>query len=128
MYTTFAWGVVVCFSKARLRSGRVSHGLAGKVQIHHVIPQERFRRLDPVLTRYRYDSDAAYNLMWMPTQKGAKALNLHPNRPIHDGGHPQYNAYVRKRLTHVSSAREMQELVMHLRRNLRRNEDGIPWP
>ena len=32
--------------------------------------------------------------MFLPTDKGAKSLNLHPDRPLHYKGHLQYNKYV----------------------------------
>ena len=79
------------FSKRKLRYRRKTHNLNGLLQIHHVVPKSLADH--PTLSRYQYDVDAGYNLILLPTKKGAEVLNVRHTRPIHDGGHPAYNRF-----------------------------------
>ena len=84
------------FAKAHLRRKRASYGLTGLVEIHHVVPREL--RHHPRLRAEGYDVEAAYNTIFAPSKWAPAVLRLHPTRPIHTGGHPKYNAWVRSEL------------------------------
>lgn len=80
------------FAKMALRRARARYGLEGAVEIHHVVPRE-FRNHPQLLAR-EYDVEAPYNTILMPS-----AVHAAPcQRPVHTGGHAQYNAFVRTRL------------------------------
>ena len=79
------------FSKARLRARRAALEWQGLVQIHHVVP--RSLRRHPVLRAHAYDVEAEYNMVLLPTHAGVRALRLRPERPVHDGGHSEYNRF-----------------------------------
>ena len=62
------------------------------VDIHHIIPREF--RYHPTVVLSNYDIENGYNLMFLPTSKGACILNLHTDRPKHFNCHRRYNRYV----------------------------------
>jgi hypothetical protein len=76
------------FCKKRLRKARRRFDLAA--DIHHVVPREFARH--PVVRRYGYDVESGYNLVLLPTRAYDGA------RPVHRGGHRQYNDMVRAHL------------------------------
>ena len=65
-----------------------NRGYNGNVNDHHVIPKQY--RNHPLLKEIEYDIDSRFNLLIMPTNKGIKSLNLHPNT-IYHSPHPRYN-------------------------------------
>ena len=108
-------------SSTDLRAFRRRYGLCGLLQIHHIVP----RCMSESLTSSGIDIDDPINLMFMPTRLGARHMHLRPNRYLHDGGHPAYNAHVSKRLHHATN---LTALMDELRANLTRADPGLPWP
>ena len=110
----------------------------GFVQDHHCIPkQHRNHQLMKVLN---YNINKYDNIAIMPNKKGIQGLNLHPNRLIHDGGHNQYNIYVKQQLDYIYQKYKKEQtnqmdgykyefwlLQKHLKKNMDFNEDQIPW-
>lgn len=107
----------------RLRRFRARYGLRGKLQIHHVIPKQ-FRA---VLARCGVDVDAPENLMFLPSELGARTMRLHPHRLIHDGGHSAYNAHVAHLLRSVATACAIEVLQRELRASIARGDPQLPW-
>lgn len=113
---------------AYFKKTRNRRGLQELIQIHHIIPRE-FRR-HPTIVYSDYDIENGYNLMFLPTNKGAEYLNLHIDRPIHDGGHLQYNRYVGIALDKMfaqdkTRQHHLCELNLELKENMRHL--SIPW-
>jgi hypothetical protein len=108
------------FSKLALRRARARHGLARAVEIHHVIPREF--RAHPQLAARAYDVDAAYNTIFMPSA----TYPTHCQRPQHTGGHPQYNAFVRKRLDGCETREGFMALLFVCHWGSR-GRCGVPW-
>ena len=70
-------------------------GYNGHVNDHHVIPKQH--KYHPLLKEIGYDIDGRFNLLIMPTEKGVKSLNLHPDT-IYHCSHPEYNKIVKQDL------------------------------
>lgn len=85
----------------RLRAVRRQLQWFGLVQIHHIIPRQHASQHKMQHIHIHHPS----NVMFMPTNLGAKHLRLRPHRLIHDGGHVRYNAYVALRLNQTNDAR-----------------------
>lgn len=107
---------------------RNRRGLQEKVQIHHIIPRE-FKR-HPTIIFSDYEIENGYNMMFLPTNKGAEYLNLHVDRPLHYTGHLHYNRYVGNILDimlieYNTNQDELCKLNIHLRENMRHLD--IPW-
>lgn len=115
-------------NRAYFRDVRNRRSLQEKVQIHHIIPRE-FKR-HPTIIFSNYEIENGYNMMFLPTDKGAKCLNLHIDRPLHYRGHLQYNIYVRITLDQMfkqdkTSQEDLSKFNQYLRENLRHLK--IPW-
>ena len=112
-----------------MRNAKIRFGLISLVQIHHIIPLEH--KNHPVLQHCKYDINDDFNLKFMPTIHGYKELNVHEKRPIHDGGHIQYNRFVKTKLDEIAvidnQYYELGQLCLYLKDNLRRNNDDMPW-
>tara|TARA_Y100000992_G_scaffold296507_1_gene258803 strand:+ start:411 stop:899 length:489 start_codon:yes stop_codon:yes gene_type:complete len=108
-------------------------GYTGLVQDHHCIPKEH--RNHELLKTLDYNINNYDNIMIMPNKKGIIELKLHPNTLVHDGGHLQYNIYVKKQLNYIYKNYNDREsykyqfwlLQKHLKRNMHYNQDNIPW-
>ena len=100
-----------------------SFGLHPYVQTHHVIPKQWAKHR--VLNQYKYNVHASYNLMLMPNKAGE--IHLNTVRIEHSSGHIPYNRYVKQRLDKVYSYKDFDELVRHLKYNMKGNPDNIPW-
>lgn len=107
------------FSQEALRSTRRRRGLP--VEIHHIIPRQHADH--PTLRAFAYDTEAGYNLVFLPTKQAAA---LGTARPVHTGGHPEYNQFVRNCLdccdTHI-----LFVYVLFLLHKGCRGRFGIPW-
>ncbi len=107
--------------------------LVGLVDDHHVIPQSLKNHELLKLTNFNIDQN--YNLCIMPnSMKTIELLNLKENTLIHIGGHLKYNTYVKKQLNIINKYKSYDQkcyklwLFLHyLRKNLKFNEDNIPW-
>ena len=107
--------------------------LVGLVDDHHVIPKSLKKHKLLKLTNFNIDQN--YNLYIMPNNiKTIELLNLKENTMIHSGGHLKYNAYVKNQLNVINKYRNYDEkcyylwLFLHyLKKNLKFNEDNIPW-
>lgn len=114
-------------TKQHFKSTRVKFELQGLVQIHHIIPRQ-FRN-HPVVKEF--DLEDGQNFIFMPSELGKQRLNT--IRPIHDGGHSKYNAFVGHHIENIyrkvpTDRREAEvlKLMLSLRRNLT-THSGIPW-
>ena len=82
-----------------------------------------------------YDINKHDNIMIMPNKKGKQELNINPNYLVHDGGHLKYNLYVKEQLDYIydnfddmdSYRYQFWLLQKHLRKNMKYNEDNLPW-
>lgn len=116
------------FSKNYFKNIKNRYNLREKVEIHHIIPRE-FKN-HPTIKYSNYNIENGYNLVFLPTYKGASLLNLHADRPIHANGHPNYNSYVRFTLdlmfiNNKTQENNLCELNIFLRENMRHL--NIPW-
>jgi len=115
-------------NRAYFRDVRNRRSLQEKVQIHHIIPRE-FKR-HPTIIFSDYEIENGYNMMFLPTDKGAECLNLHIDRPLHYRGHLQYNRYVGNTLDQMfaedkTSQEDLCKFNQYLRENMRHLD--IPW-
>ena len=68
--------------------------------------------------------------MLLPNKDGYQKLNVHFDRPIHDGGHLKYNDYLRQMLDNMFKEDKINpenlcELNINLRQSLRHLD--VPW-
>ena len=71
----------------------------------------------------------------MPTYKGVKYLNLHPNRHIiYQGFNRKYSEYVKYELNIINNYDNIDNkkynfwlFLMYLKNNLNKRYDEIPW-
>ena len=89
------------------------------VEIHHIIPKQFEHH--PILKSYDYDTEARYNLMFMPDKS-----SYHPMRRVHTGGHMYYNKFVETTLPSITSGAALIAFVAYLRHGCR-NKYSIPW-
>lgn len=87
------------------------------VQIHHIIPQQ----LNDHKTLFDYNIHSGHNLIFMPTNKGKDSLFT--KRRIHEGGHLEYNKYIKMRLDQGDDpfilSNEIRKKII--------NGKNIPW-
>ena len=108
-------------------------GYTGLVQDHHCIPKQHRNHI--LLKTINYDINKHDNIMIMPNKKGKELLNINPNYLVHDGGHLKYNFYVKEQLDYIydnfddmdSYRYQFWLLQKHLRKNMKYNEDNLPW-
>ncbi len=126
--------------KSLFRNTRRDYNLTGLVEIHHIIPRQ-FKR-HPTIIFSKYDIENGYNFVFLPNKKGENVLNIHPDRPIHNNGHIEYNYYVKQRLDDIFnkiyqfdiidtiiSKENLQHLMCELNIELRQNMRhlDVPW-
>ena len=108
-------------------------GYNGLVQDHHCIPKEfKNHKLIRILN---YDINSSDNLYIMPNNLGIKKLNIHPKTLVHDGGHLNYNIYVKTQLDWIYYTNSYIDWYIynfwllrdHLKKNMRFNQDKLPW-
>lgn len=109
------------YAKARLRSARRRLDMRGQVEIHHVVPRE-FKH-HPRVRLEKYNVEAGYNTILLPSS----AFRGPCVRPVHTGGHPGYNAWVRHHLDACDGTAAFLALVAlcHLVSRGRRRD--VPW-
>jgi len=113
-------------TKQKFKMTKMKFNLEGMVQIHHIIPRQ-FRN-HPVLKGF--DIEDGQNFIFLPTLVGKKQLNT--IRPIHDGGHSEYNKFVGRHIETIyrnhpdCREEELLQLVLSLRKNLTM-QSNIPW-
>jgi len=103
------------------------------VQDHHCIPKQHKDHV--LLKKMNYDIHNYDNIVIMPNKKGIKQLNLHPDTLVHDGGHRNFNKYVKKQLDFIHDTYDDMDsyryqfwlLLHHIKKNMRFNEDKLPW-
>ena len=108
-------------------------GYTGLVQDHHCIPKQHRNHI--LLQTIDYDINKHDNIIIMPNNKGKDLLNVKPEYLVHDGGHLKYNIYVKEQLDYIYNNYDDIEsyryqfwlLQKHLRKNMKYNEDNIPW-
>ena len=115
-------------NRTYFRNVRNRRNLQELVQIHHIIPRE-FKR-HPTIIFSEYEIENGYNMMFLPTHKGAEKLNLHLDRALHFRGHFNYNRYIGIILDKMLSENKINErdlctLNLELRKNMRHLT--IPW-
>ena len=84
------------FTKSHLKKTRRKRRLSGLVEIHHVIPREHAKH--PTIIQNNYKMEKRYNLVFCPSEMGKNVLNLREERPVHSGGHREYNEFVKYQL------------------------------
>lgn len=119
-------------SKCR-RIHKQNKNYIGLVNDHHVIPKSL--KNHNLLKQTNFCVNQNYNLYIMPNSfAAARYLNLRNDIMIHQGSHNKYNLYVRKELNKINEMNTLDEknyylwLFLHfLKKNLKYNEDNIPW-
>ena len=76
--------------------------------------------------RHPFDVEANYNMIFLPTHAGCRILNLRTERPIHDGGHMQYNIFVDQNLNECHTFTQFLIFITLLFKGLR-GFKSIPW-
>ena len=115
------------------RCYKLQLGYTGLVQDHHCVPKQHRNHI--LLKTIDYDINKYDNIVIMPNKKGIVELNIHPKTLIHDGGHLKYNIYVKQQLDYIydnfddTDSYKYQFWLLHkyLKKNMRFNEDNIPW-
>jgi len=103
------------------------------IQDHHCIPKQHKNHI--LLEKINYNIHNYDNIVIMPNKKGIKQLNLHPDTLIHDGGHINFNIYVKEQLDFIyDTYHDMDSyryhfwlLLHHIKKNMKFNEDKLPW-
>tara|TARA_Y100001973_G_C5070764_1_gene267442 strand:+ start:16 stop:387 length:372 start_codon:yes stop_codon:yes gene_type:complete len=80
---------------------KLNKGYLGYVNDHHIIPKQLKHHL--LLKEVDFDINSRFNLIIMPTSKGVKKLNLHPDTITHSC-HPKYNERVKNNLDNIYNA------------------------
>ena len=119
-------------SKAR-KSLKYNLNLNKYVQDHHIIPKQW--KNHKLIKKYNYNINAANNLILMPNKLGHRELQLPSYQIIHDGGHLEYNKFIKQNLDHILEYyydEEYQQyqfrlFLYYLKDNLPYNKDNIPW-
>lgn len=107
--------------------------LVGLVHDHHVIPQ--CLKDHSLLKETNFEINQNYNLYIMPnSKKSLSILNLRHNTMIHNKNHLKYNSYVKEQLNILNMYDTLDEknyyfwlFLNYLKKNLKYNEDNIPW-
>jgi len=108
--------------KKRLERMRQRRQFQEKVQIHHVIPQQ-FKK-HPVLVTHQFDVEDGYNLIFLPSGEDM----IKTNRPVHFGGHPNYNEFCKVHLDHCQSQSDIYMLMLMLLKFLKgKTSCKLPW-
>lgn len=123
---------IYTYKSVARRKYKDSMNYTGYVQDHHMIPKQW--RNHTLLEILDYDINSSKNLIIMPNKKGIEKLNLHPDYLVHDGGHVPYNKYVKKQLDYILKNDEFDAkkylfwlFLCHIKKNMKYNEDNIPW-
>lgn len=102
------------------------------IQDHHCIPKQW--KNHKIIRDTHFDINSASNLLFMPTHKGKLYLNLHPNTRVHEGGHRQYNKFIKKELDTIEKGEDVDYkkyklwiMVTYLKDHLLEDENDIPW-
>lgn len=109
-------------------------GISDLVQDHHIIPKQW--KNHSLLNLLEFDINHSNNIISMPNKKGKAYFHLNENRVIHDGGHVDYNYYIKYILDNMYKEfyqdKELLEYQFtlfqkHLIKNMYINQDNIPW-
>jgi len=101
------------------------------VEDHHCIPKQW--KHHELLEKLEFDIHGSNNLCIMPNNNGKYHLNLHPDTIVHQGGHAKYNLFVKyhldeiNKLPHEDSTYEFWLFLHYLKKNMKKNDDNIPW-
>jgi len=115
-------------SRNDFRNTRNRRNLKELVDIHHIVPREF--TYHPTILLSNYDIENGYNLIFLPTSKGACILNIHQDRPKHYNGHTKYNRYVATILDKMFiESKTNQYNLCKLNKKLKQNMRhlNIPW-
>lgn len=63
----------------------------------------------------------------MPTHLGKLILNLRESRANHEGGHMQYNNFIREELNQMESREQFYDFFVDLHSRLRGKGNELPW-
>lgn len=113
------------FSKSHLRRTRSRLHWQGLVEIHHVIPRELARH--PRLLAEGYDVEGSYNTIFAPSAVAHRLLTLSDTRPVHSGGHPRYNAFVRDQLDACEPGLDAFLALLWVCHQGSRGRVRVPW-
>ena len=108
-------------------------GYLNYVQDHHCIPKQHRNHI--LIKSINYDINNNENIVIMPNKIGKIKLNLHPNTIVHQGSHYKYNYFVKEQLDFIcknyhdleSYNYQLWLLIKFLRKNMKFNDDNIPW-
>lgn len=107
-------------------------GYYGYTNDHHIIPKSLQNH--SLIKSINYDINSNDNLFIMPKYAALHKFNMHPNIMVHEGNHLKYNAFVKQNLDEIFQYPNNQErcyylwlFVCYLKKNLKFNNDEIPW-
>ena len=100
---------------------------------HYCIPLNLIN--NTLINELQFDLYSSDNIILMPTYKGVKYLNLHPNRHIiYQGFNRKYSEYVKYELNIINNYDNIDNkkynfwlFLMYLKNNLNKRYDEIPW-
>jgi hypothetical protein len=132
-YKTFINNNIFKYKSKYRRIHKQNKNYVGLVNDHHVIPKSL--KNHNLLKQTNFCVNQNYNLYIMPNSfAAARYLNLRNDVMIHQGCHNKYNLYVKKELNKINELTTLDEknyylwLFLHfLKKNLKYNEDIIPW-
>ena len=112
--------------KYKFKRAKTRHHRQDLSQRHHISPRQ-FKK-HPVIRGVDLEDGA--NLMLMPNRVANEYNLLNTNRPVHDGGHLEYNKFVEDILDDMiinpySSQDDIFQLISCLRQNIRHS--NVPW-
>ena len=112
--------------KYKFKRAKIRHHIQDLSQVHHIIPCQ-FKK-HPVINGVDLEDGA--NLMLMPNRVAKEYKLLKTSRPVHDGGHFEYNKFVEDILDDMiinpySSQDDIFKLMSCLRQNIR--QSNVPW-
>ena len=107
-------------------------GYYGYTNDHHIIPKS-FRN-HSLIKSIKYDINSNDNLFIMPKYVALDKFNMHPLTMVHEGNHLKYNSFVKYNLDVINNYQTQEEqcyylwlFVCYLKKNLKFNNDNIPW-
>ena len=95
------------------------------LEIHHVIPRELAKH--PRVQHEGYQVEAGYNTIFAPSAAASAHVRLHPHRPVHSGGHAQYNQFGRNYLDVCPSGADAFLMLLVVCHQGSRGRWRIPW-
>ena len=131
MYQHINQGIFIYRGLDRLFHKRLK-GYQGYVNDHHIIPQSL--KQHKLIREVDFDIHSNDNIFIMPKKIAFDKFNMHPSTMIHESNHLKYNTYVKSHLNIINTYHTSDErcyylwlFVSYLKKNLKFNNDNIPW-